>query len=142
MAFITVEDMIGNVEVLIFPKDCERYKLLLSEDEKVLVTGRVSIGDDPEGKLVLEKLVPFEQVPKEVWLQFEDKADFDRREQEVLKALSSYDGNDTLVVYLKSSKQYRKYPASRNILACSEAVDAAKAVLGDENVKVRVMALR
>ena len=39
MAFITVEDLFGTVEVIIFPRDYEKYSRYLNEDEKVFVAG-------------------------------------------------------------------------------------------------------
>lgn len=135
MAFITVEDMIGSVEVLIFPKDYEKYKMYLNEDEKVLVTGRVSIGDDPEGKLILERMIPFADVPRELWLAFDNTADYEKRFQAVKSALTSFDGRDTLVVYLKETRQYKKLPPSMNIAVCAESIQAARDILGEDNVR-------
>ncbi|MBR6406791.1 MAG: DNA polymerase III subunit alpha [Lachnospiraceae bacterium] len=136
MAFITVEDMVGSVEVLIFPKPYEQYRSILNEDEKVLVTGRVSIGDDPEGKLVLDSMMTFAEVPKELWLQFSDKADYEQNFDAVREALADFDGHDTLVVYLSATKQYKKLDSSYDLLACPEAVSAAGAIIGTENVRI------
>ena len=136
MAFVTIEDMLGSVEVLVFPKDYERYRHLLEEDEKVLVSGRVSIGDDPEGKLILESMMPFSEVPKEMWLQFTNRAEYEKKFEAVKKALSGIDGNDTLVVFLKDVKQYKKLGSAFDIRAGEEAVNAAAAVLGEENIRI------
>ena len=136
MAFITIEDMLGSVEVLIFPKPYEEYRSILNEDEKVLVSGRVSIGDDPEGKLILERMMTFADVPKELWLKFSDKADYDRNFAAAREALAGFDGHDTLVVYLAATKQYKKLDSSFDLFAGPEAVSAAGAVLGAENVSI------
>lgn len=138
MAFITVEDMTGAVETLIFPKDYERYKTVLNEEEKVLVTGRASVGEEPVGKLILENLMLFSEVPREMWLQFEDKADYDARGPKVLDAVSPYDGNDTVVIYLKNVKQYKKLPSNYDVYAGDDALRAAKEILGAENVRVAI----
>lgn len=135
MAFITVEDMIGSVEVLIFPKDYEKYKRYLNEDEKVLVTGRVSIGDDPEGKLILERMISFDEVPRELWLAFENAADYEKRFSAVQQALAPFDGRDTVVVYLKETRQYKKLPPSMSISVNAESLQAARDILGEENVR-------
>ena len=139
MAFVTVEDMLGSVEVIIFPKDYERYKPWLNEDERILASGRVSIGDDPVGRLVLEKLTPFSEVPKELWLQFRDRNDYAARWPEVERTLAPYDGNDTLVVYLKAEKQYKKLPPSKNVSASEDVIREAGRLLGEENIKVNVL---
>ena len=142
MAFVTVEDMLGSVEVIIFPKDYEKYKQWLAEDERILVSGRVSIGDDPVGRLVLEKLVPFSEVPRELWLQFEDREDYARRWPELKEALAVYDGHDTVAVYLKAEKQYKKLPPSMSVSASPEAILDAGRILGPENVRIAALKAR
>lgn len=62
MAFLNVEDLVGNVEVVVFPGDYERYGNLLMEDAKVFIRGRASVEEDKDGKLICEKIVSFEEV--------------------------------------------------------------------------------
>ena len=73
MAFLTLEDLVGSVEVLVFPKDYEVNRDLLEENAKLFIRGRVSLGDEPAGKLICERIIPFSQIPKELWIQFPDK---------------------------------------------------------------------
>lgn len=136
MAFVTIEDMIGSLEVLVFPKDYEKYRSFLQDDARVLITGRASVGDEPVGKLILERIIPFEQVPKEIWLRFESKADYDSRFEAVFRGLSDYDGHDGVVIYLKDTKQYKRLPSSYDINASAGALEIAKAALGEENVVI------
>ena len=56
MAFITVEDLFGTVEVIIFPRDYEKYSRYLNEDEKVFVAGHANVEEDKNGKLICEKI--------------------------------------------------------------------------------------
>ena len=79
MAFVTLEDMVGSVEVIVFPRDYENKKQLLNEDAKVFISGRTSIGDDPAGRLICEQVIPFDEVPKDLWLKFADKTEYDAR---------------------------------------------------------------
>ncbi len=60
MAFLSLEDLVGNVEVVVFPKDYERYSALLVEEGKVFIKGRVSLEEDKDGKLIFEQAVSFE----------------------------------------------------------------------------------
>ena len=62
MAFITVEDLVGTVEVIVFPNDYEKYGHILIEDAKVFVRGRVSVEEDKDGKLISEKIASFDEV--------------------------------------------------------------------------------
>ena len=98
MAFITLEDLMGSVEVIIFPKDYEANRELFVEDAKLFIRGRVSIGDDPVGKLVLEQVVPFSKIPRELWIQFADKEQYVSREKELLETLKTSEGPCRLVV--------------------------------------------
>ena len=136
MAFLTVEDMVGTLEVIVFPKSYEEYRDILSVDQRVLISGRVSIGDDPKGKLVFERAMTFDSVPKELWLQFESKEDYEKRFQTVSESLRSFDGRDALVVYLKDTKQYKKMPFQYSVGIFDGALETAEAVLGKENVRV------
>ena len=61
MAFLNLEDLVGNVEVVVFPKDYEKYGALLMEDARVFIRGRVSAEEDKNGKLICEELVSFEE---------------------------------------------------------------------------------
>ena len=60
MAFLNVEDLIGNVEVVVFPQVYERYNTLLVEDAKVFIRGRVSLEEDKDGKLICDQIISFE----------------------------------------------------------------------------------
>ena len=76
MAFITLEDLVGSVEVVIFPRDFEKNQMYLNEEAKVFIKGRVSEEDDAPSKLICEQVIPFEQTKKELWLQYPDKATY------------------------------------------------------------------
>lgn len=140
MAFVTLEDMTGEVELIVFPKPYEQYRNLLDEERKVLVQGRASFESSSEeaavGRIVLERLVPFENVPKELWLQFQNRAEYDAKLQKVLDALAPYDGNDHIGIFLKEEKARKILPSNYDISAEPGAIAAAKEILGDENVGV------
>ena len=72
MAFLTIEDLMGTVEVVVFPRDYERNQNYLNEDSKVFVKGRVSEEDDAPSKLICETIIPFEQTKRELWIQYGD----------------------------------------------------------------------
>ena len=61
MAFIKLEDLVGNVEVMVFPRDYERYSSLLQEDAKLFIKGRASVEEDKDGKVICEQIVTFEE---------------------------------------------------------------------------------
>ncbi len=136
MAFVTLEDLVGTVEVLVFPKVYEKYKMLLNEDKKVFMQGRVSSADEAQGKLICEHVIPFENLPKELWIQFTDLEQYKKQEKDLLNMLELLDGNDPVFIYLKNSRQYKKLPASRNICATQQVVQIIGEKFGEKNVKL------
>ena len=136
MAFVTVEDLVGSVEVLVFPRDYEKYKDQLIQDAKVFVQGRASIGDDPVGKVICERIVPFEKLPRQVWLQFEDKEAYEALEGRVMECLKESEGSDSVVIYLAKEKAKKVLPANWNVMSTPELVSALSEIVGEKNVKV------
>lgn len=136
MAFVTLEDLVGTVEVLVFPKVYEKYKMLLNEDKKVFMQGRVSSADEAQGKLICEHVIPFEHLPKELWIQFADLEQYKKQEETLLNMLEPLDGSDPVFIYLKNSRQYKKLPASRNICATQQVAQIIGEKFGEKNVKL------
>ncbi len=136
MAFITLEDLMGSVEVIVFPKDYEGNRELFTEDAKLFIRGRVSIGDDPVGKLVCEQVVPFEDTPKELWVQFADKEAYQESEQKLLSLLKSSEGKDRVVIYLQKERAKKMLPPSWNVHVTEQLLQGLQHELGEKNVKV------
>ncbi len=136
MAFVTIEDLVGTVETLVFPRDYERGRSLLIEDSKVFIRGKASIGDDSAGKLILEQVIPFESLPKELWLQFTDKDEYDKKQQQILDILRMEEGQDTVIIYLKKERAKKILPASWRVCANKPMKERLYPLLGENNVKV------
>lgn len=110
MAFLTLEDMYGTVEVIVFPRDYERRKDLMEEGAKVFVCGRAQVEEERGGKVICQNVIPFEQVPCELWVRFQDKETYLEQEADFLRILSPYDGKDQICVYLDAEKQLKRLP--------------------------------
>ncbi|MCD8225559.1 MAG: DNA polymerase III subunit alpha [Clostridiales bacterium] len=137
MAFVTLEDMVGNVEALVFPNVFETGRPLLEDEAKVFLVGRVSIGDDPVGKLICERIVPFDAVPRELWLQFPDKREYDEKRDAVMGILRAGEkGNDTVIIYLARERAKKVLPATWNICANAPIQEQLMQILGEKNVKL------
>ncbi len=136
MAFITLEDMVGAVEIIVFPRDYEKYKMLLNEDNKVLVKGKITVEEDKPAKLICQEILPFESIPKEIWIQYENKDSFEEDEQRLYGILSEYDGSDSVCIYLKHEKAVKHLPKSMGIRADLELIDKLKQNYTEANVKV------
>ena len=136
MAFVSLEDMVGTVEALVFPKIYEKNKQYLTEDSKVFLRGRASIGDDPVGKLVCEEVIPFSAIPNELWLQFEDQEFYERTVDSVMAVLRESEGKDRVVMYLKKERKLRRLSPSWAIDAQGRLLEELYTLLGEKNVKV------
>ena len=136
MAFITLEDLMGSVEVIVFPKNYEADRDILTEDSKIFIKGRVSLGDEPVGKLVCEQVIPFAKVPRELWLQFEDKEMYQAMEGTILGILKESEGPDSVIIYLKKERAKKILPANWKVEAAGELLDTLVCKLGEKNVKL------
>lgn len=136
MAFVTLEDLAGAVEVVVFPRDYEKNQQYLNEDAKVFIRGRVSEEDEAASKLICEKVIPFEQTKRELWLQYEDKETYLKGETELLDMIRDSDGQDAVVIYCKKEKAVKRLPASRSVKADRLLLGRLTNYLGESCVKV------
>lgn len=136
MAFITIEDLVGTVEVLVFPKIYEKNRPSFTEENKVFVRGRASIGDDPVGKLICEEVIPFTDIPNELWLQFENQTFYESHIDDVMAALRDSDGKDRVIMYLKEERKMRRLSENWAVLAGPDLLGRLYRILGEKNVKV------
>ena len=136
MAFLTVEDLFGTVEVVVFPRDYEKYRQYLEEDNKIFVKGRVSEEDDKASKLICEKILPFGQKKKELWIQFPDKETYLEEEAITYGYLADSEGNDEVMIYCEKEKIVKKLPANKNISINPQILSRLMNHFGENRVKV------
>ena len=136
MAFVTLEDLAGSVEVVVFPRDYEKNQQYLNEEGKVFIRGRVSEEDEAASKLICEKVIPFEQTKRELWLQYPDKDTYLRQEGELLGLLADSDGQDSVVIYCRKEKAIKRLPANRCVNADKLLLNKMTNYLGESCVKV------
>ena len=136
MAFLNVEDLLGTVEIVVFPRDYEKWQAMLNEDARVFVQGRVNAEDDKPSKLILEKVRAFEDMPQELWIQFKDKAEYAEKEQELLETLKGYSGVSAVVIYLKDVNAMKRLPAGYHARISDSLTGELRKKYGESNVKV------
>ena len=136
MAILTLEDLLGTVEVVVFPRDYEKYKEYLQEENKVFIRGRVSEEDDAPSKLICESIVPFSQTRKELWLQYADKDTFLTQEQMLYDLIGNSDGRDEVVIYCKKERVVKRLGRNRNVQVETGLLSRLMNYLGDSCVKV------
>ena len=136
MAFLTVEDLVGTVEVVVFPRDYEKSQQFLSEEGRVFIQGRVSAEDDRASKLILEKIRPFDNMPREIWIQFDNKESYTQQSQELLADLRRSPGDSAVVIYLKDVKAIKKLPVGYHAQIQDSWLNYMYEKYGKTNVKV------
>lgn len=136
MAFITIEDLFGTVEVVVFPRDYEKNREYLEIDQKVFVRGRVSEEDEKASKLICEKVIPFEQTKKELWIQFPDKISYLENEQIVYGYLADSEGDDTVVIYCQAERAVKRLPRNKNIQINPQVLSRLMNHFGEKRIKV------
>nr|MBP3598789.1 DNA polymerase III subunit alpha [Eubacterium sp.] len=141
MAFVTLEDLMGTVEIIVFPKDYEKYRPLLEEDRKVFVKGRVTVEEDKPAKMICQKIVPFDDLPKQLWIQCRTKEEYLDKESQLFGTLGDYDGQDTVIIYLSQERAKKQLPNSRMTKVCPELLKRLCEIFGEDNVKVVQMSI-
>ena len=136
MAFITLEDLLGSVEVVVFPKKYEQYRQLLEPDSKIFVYGRASISED-EGKMLLERAVSFDEIPKRVYVQCMNKDDYKAKEQGIYEIIDRHPGNSPVTICLKEEHQSKNLGRQFSLQADEAAIEELKKLLGEGKVLCR-----
>ena len=136
MAFITLEDLFDVVEVIIFPRDFEKYKDLLEVDQKVFIKGKATVEEDKPAKLICQSIVPFDSIPQELWIKYPNVQTFLNDEQTLYEILSEYDGNDTVIIFCEQEKCLKKLPKSRNVKADKMLLERLNGIYSLENIRI------
>lgn len=136
MAFLTVEDLVGTVEVVVFPRDYDRNQDMMEVEKRVFLQGRVSAEDDKASKLMLEKVRPFDDIPRELWIQFKDKEEYSQKEQELFKEILQSPGKSSVVIFLRDVKAMKKLPVSFQVKLEDSWIAHMSEKYGASNVKI------
>ena len=136
MAYLTVEDLVGTVEVVVFPKDYEKNLQYLNVDDRVFIRGRVSSEDDQSSKLICEKMFRFDEVPQELWIQFATISDYRAREKQLFDLLRNSDGKDYVVIYVRDGRSVRRLGDNWTVRADESLLGALSEAFGADNVRL------
>lgn len=138
MAFITLEDLVGTVEVVVFPRQFERSRMLMEEGQKIFVKGEANIEENSAGKVLANSIVSFDQVPSELWIAFKDKEEYMVKEKELLETLLLHKGGDKVMIALAKERQQKALPIEYRVDANNQFVEELKKTYGQDFVKLRV----
>ncbi len=135
MAFLTIEDLVGTVEVVVFPRDYEKNAVLLTEDAKVFVRGRASVEEDKDGKIICEKIMAFDKPTKKLWIQFPTMEAYKESEQKLFDAIAQSEGDDSVAIYIQNPKAMRELSRNHNVKADEALIHALQELFGEQNVR-------
>ena len=135
MAFVTLEDLYGSLEILVFPRDYEKYRDLLQVDRRLYIKGRATVSEE-SGKLIAEFIIPMDQVPKQIWIQTETVADYLEAEGALDDVIRRYPGDAGINIYSRSEKKIKKLPDYKKIAPDDRTLAELCELFGKENVKV------
>lgn len=136
MAFLQIEDLVGTVEVIVFPRDYERNANKLIEDKKVFVKGRVSAEEDKDAKLICERITSFDEIPKKLWIKFKTKEAYEEKAAELMAVLHDSEGKDNVVIYIENIKAMKTLPPNQNVNADLLLIEQLEKLFGKENVRL------
>ncbi len=136
MAFVTIEDLYGTVEVLVFPKLYEKYRQIIAEDNKVFITGQVTSGGEENAKMICETITSFDDKSSELWIRFENKEEYEEKYPQLLENIKLSNGKDKIVIYLNQEKAKKILPASCNVNADQQFLQKMQALFGENNVRI------
>ncbi len=134
MAFLTLEDIVGTVEVVVFPNSFTANRLVIDTADKVFITGKVQANVDENAKLICDKVVDFASVPRKLWIRFAGVSEYEERKAELENILYESDGKDTVVIYCTKENRRIPLPASRTIKVNSELIQRLQHLYGEKNV--------
>lgn len=138
MAILVLEDMLGAVEVIVFPEQYEKFGTKLSEGEKYYLQGTVKQEDEKDGKLILEKVSLLSESLqsvsiKELWIQFINYVEYQTNIQKIMDILNAYPGTTTVYLYLKTEKKVKKLDY-RIDFSNKQCMEYLTTVCGTENI--------
>ena len=108
----------------------------MEEDSKVFIRGKVQGDADKASKLICEKIYSFDDVPKELWVQFETKEDYLTEENEFLKLLSGSRGTDRVIIYVRTPKSIKYLGIEKSVKINEILLGKLYEKYGMDNVKV------
>ena len=148
MAFVTLEDLYGSIEIVLFPKTYTQYSELVREGNVIAVSGTLSIEDEKDAKILVNSVFRPGTAPAEtkaaekktsskrrgLYLKFANADDSRREKAEIITSI--FDGDMPLYLYFEDEKKYHHMPRSSSVSVNETMLAELKRLLGDKNVAV------
>lgn len=135
MAYCTLEDMTGSIELLAFPSVFTRFGSILTEDGKVCVSGRLNVREDQSNMILVDEVTPLAARPvsSKLYLRF-DTGD-ESLSGRVYTLLRRFPGNIPVVLHNPNTKKTQLVPKEMYVNESAALRDILYELLGKDNVK-------
>ena len=138
MAFISIEDMQGVVEVVVFPNVYEKFAHIIKEENVVIINGRANISDEEDGKIICEGIKDINDNEKS-WFSIGiiiGKTN-NIKTEDIIPILSKYQGS--CPVYIKDVVSGNTFKADRRywVSPSDSLVNELKSMLGDDCIAIK-----
>ena len=141
MAFLTLEDMQGDMEIVAFPDIYERSGELLKEECLVYVVGHISIGRDENASVIAEQVISFGKERKEIWVAFADINEYNQKAGLLEDYVFEHPGLTPVVIYLRTEKAMKKMPTDQKTADNTDTYEGLCSLFGEQNVRSRIIGL-
>ena len=136
MAFVTLEDLYGTVEIIVFPTVYKKYSKLLELDKTVIVDGKISLKEEEEPKIICDSVRPLaRKQSKKLYLKISKGSSVDIG-SDICTVLQKYRGNIPVYLYIEDTNEkklaHREFWVDEN----NELISELSNVLGKECVKL------
>lgn len=138
MAFAQLEDMLGTVELILFPKTFDRFGPMCNTDERLIIDGRLSIKEDEEVKVIVEsvKLLDLESDDLRLFLRFPDLGE-DAQREKVEKMLLQFPGKHPVIFYDCKRRRSFQFQKMQGVELNDELLSALKDLFNDSDIKIK-----
>ncbi len=139
MAFITVEDLYGNAEIVVFDSIYSRCDNILVEENIIIVEGRLSIKEDEEARIIVQNIKEFSEEAGEEKrrknLMKIDITELVEDQREKLKGAIRFFSGDRVNMKLSIIDKAQEKPCGA-IYLTDEILDQFREIVGEKNVEL------
>jgi DNA polymerase III subunit alpha len=136
MAFVVLEDLVGTIEGIVFPRVLNKYASLIEEGSFVILEGSLSFKDEEQPKIIINKVAPLIKMQRDkLCIRISQEKDLDLLER-IKPTLRQYHGS--VPVYVLIEENNKKYRAQRDLWVRldEELVQELTKILGKESIMV------
>lgn len=137
MARLTLEDLSGSVNVIVFARSYQKYSSIIKEDAKVFIKGRVQVNEEKDGELIGENFILFDDIPRKVWIKFDTVEEYESRSQELESVIAGYRGKDEVAIFIAEGKKMKVLPREQGVDGSTMLMRELQEKFGKDRVTIK-----